>query len=63
MALPIYGYFINKVYDDPELKISTGNFPKPEDGINVETDCQTYFEMNRRIDFGFDENDEDGLFD
>jgi penicillin-binding protein 1A len=29
MALPIYGYYMNKVYDDPQLKISTGDFAAP----------------------------------
>ncbi|MFM7770147.1 MAG: hypothetical protein ACKO8Q_06265, partial [Bacteroidota bacterium] len=28
-GLPIFGYFMNKVYKDPKLKISTGDFEKP----------------------------------
>ncbi len=29
-ALPIYGYFMNKVYKDPKIGISTTDFVKPE---------------------------------
>jgi penicillin-binding protein 1A len=30
MALPIYGYFMNGVYADPSIEISTGDFEVPE---------------------------------
>jgi penicillin-binding protein 1A len=29
MALPIYGYFMKKVYDDPKIALSTADFEKP----------------------------------
>ncbi len=29
MALPIYGYYMNKVYADPTIEISTGDFERP----------------------------------
>jgi hypothetical protein len=30
MALPIYGYYMNGVYADPSIEISTGDFEVPE---------------------------------
>ena len=41
MALPIYGYFMNKVYADPTIDISTGDFPVPEGPLGVELDCRS----------------------
>jgi len=37
MALPVYGYFMNKVYADPTIGISTGDFARPTgiDGLNL----------------------------
>ncbi len=40
MALPIYGYFMNKVYADPALDISKGDFPEPQGDLGVELDCR-----------------------
>ncbi len=31
VAMPIYGYFMNKVYKDPKIAISTTDFVKPKD--------------------------------
>ena len=39
-ALPIYGYFMNKVYADPSIEISTGDFERPEGDLGVEIDCR-----------------------
>jgi penicillin-binding protein 1A len=41
-ALPIYAYFMQQVYADSTLKISTDEFPKPEDKLPVEIDCSKY---------------------
>ena len=38
MALPIFAYFMQKVYADPSLRITDYEFQKP-DGVKVETDC------------------------
>jgi penicillin-binding protein 1A len=38
MALPIFGYFMQKVYNDKTLGIPTYDFVKPAD-VHVETDC------------------------
>lgn len=40
MALPIYGYYMNKVYANPRIEISTGDFEKPADDLGVEIDCR-----------------------
>lgn len=39
-ALPIYGYYMNKVYADPSIEISTGDFERPEGDLGVELDCR-----------------------
>jgi penicillin-binding protein 1A len=40
MALPIFGYFMNKVYTDPSIDISKGDFHKPDGDLGVEIDCR-----------------------
>ncbi|HRH69084.1 MAG TPA: transglycosylase domain-containing protein [Flavobacteriales bacterium] len=40
MALPIYGYYMNKVYANPKLEIGTGDFERPEGDLGVETNCR-----------------------
>jgi penicillin-binding protein 1A len=39
MALPIYGYYMNKVYANPRIEISTGDFERPVGDLGVEIDC------------------------
>ena len=39
MALPIWGYYMNKVYDDPQLKISTQDFEMPAQYDNSIFNC------------------------
>jgi penicillin-binding protein 1A len=39
MALPIWGYYMNKVYDDPKLKISTKDFEAPAQYDNSIFNC------------------------
>ena len=41
-ALPIWGYFMQKVHADPTLKISSGDFEKPEQPLSIELDCAKY---------------------
>lgn len=45
-ALPIWGYYMQKVHNDPKLKISDGDFEKPEKPLNIELDCTTFNEGN-----------------
>ncbi|HRH37094.1 MAG TPA: transglycosylase domain-containing protein, partial [Flavobacteriales bacterium] len=39
-ALPIYGYYMNRVYADATIDISTGDFERPEGDLGVEIDCR-----------------------
>jgi len=39
-ALPIWGYFMKKCYEDPDLQISKDEFQRP-DGFNINVDCWT----------------------
>jgi len=42
-ALPIWGYFFQKVYADKSLKINkTATFPYPENEMTIEMDCANY---------------------
>jgi penicillin-binding protein 1A len=41
-ALPIWGLFMRKVFDDPKLNYSQGEFAKPQKPLNVELDCSKY---------------------
>lgn len=40
MALPIYGYFMNKVYADATIDISTGDFEPPSEELGLKLDCR-----------------------
>ncbi len=41
MALPIWGSYMKKIYNDPELDVSKGDFEKPEN-LSIEVDCDNY---------------------
>ncbi|MAY84258.1 MAG: penicillin-binding protein [Flavobacteriales bacterium] len=45
-GLPIFGYYMNKVYADSSLKISTEDFEKPEQPLSIELDCEVYREQD-----------------
>ncbi|HRY99594.1 MAG TPA: hypothetical protein P5550_11115, partial [Bacteroidales bacterium] len=40
MALPIWAMFMKKVYADPSLKLSQGDFEKPASGYTVDMNCE-----------------------
>lgn len=42
MALPIWGKYMQKVYADPSIQISKGEFERPENPIEVELDCNKF---------------------
>ena len=44
MALPIWALYMKKVYADPTLHISQGDFPKPLSNVALEFDCDKYEE-------------------
>jgi penicillin-binding protein 1A len=43
MALPMYGLFMQKVYKDKSIGISTGPFPRPATPLSIEIDCSRYY--------------------
>jgi penicillin-binding protein 1A len=45
MALPIWGIYMKKVYADPSLEISSGDFPRPE-RLTIEVNCNNYGRNN-----------------
>ena len=44
-ALPIFGYFMERVLKDPSLVQYRGKFPKPKEDITVPYECQTTYIM------------------
>lgn len=46
MGLPIWGYYMQKVFADPKLKYTQGDFEKPEFPLKVELDCNIYQQQN-----------------
>jgi penicillin-binding protein 1A len=45
-ALPIFGYYMNKVYADSSLDISTDDFERPSQPLTIEIDCEVYKQEN-----------------
>jgi penicillin-binding protein 1A len=41
-ALPIFALFMKRVYADPTLKYSKGDFAPPKNGVEITMDCNTY---------------------
>ncbi len=53
MALPIWGKFFRKVYDDKHLKISQADFPSPKNlDPKIEMDCRKYDDLQSDPDSG-----------
>jgi len=48
MALPIWALYMKRIYADPKLDISTGDFEAPSNPLSVETDCAKYEEKQKR---------------
>ncbi len=44
MALPIWGLFMQKVYNDPKIKFYKGPFDPPSQNVNVEMNCEKFAE-------------------
>ena len=42
MALPIWALYMQKVYDDPSLNFTKGDFEKPLKELSLELDCDKY---------------------
>lgn len=56
MALPIWAIYMKKLYDDPSLGISIGDFEKPLKDVLIEFDCEEY---DRQKNNGLGEFEED----
>ena len=41
-ALPIWGYYMQKVHEDPTIKISSGDFERPQTPLSIQLDCNQY---------------------
>lgn len=50
MALPIWGYFMNKIYEDSTLNVSQGDFSKPNSIIKNPINCIEYNTDNSNIE-------------
>ncbi len=55
-GLPIWGYYMHKVHDDPKLKYSQDDFEKPVNKLNIELDCKKYKEMQNLTNPNFNED-------
>ncbi len=51
MALPIWGYYMNKVYADSTLNISQGDFDKPTGQLDIQLDCNQYRQGQDDVDW------------
>jgi penicillin-binding protein 1A len=56
MALPIWALYMQRVYDDPELNISKGDFEKPSKPLSVEIDCEKFDAQQRKEEFEMDDD-------
>lgn len=57
-ALPIWAYFMKKVYSDKSINLSQADFERPEGKLSIELDCSRYLLNNpeaiqNQSDFGF----------
>lgn len=59
MALPIWAKYMQKVYADRTIKISKGEFEKPEKKIDIEMDCSKY---NKELESGIENFNTDNGF-
>ena len=53
-ALPVFAYYMKKVYQDKSLNISQGDFEKPQKPLSIELDCDRY---EKQSFSGFSEDD------
>ncbi len=58
MALPMWCYYMKKVYADSTLKISQGDFTPPPTIIGDPLDCNQYKEFDPKMDVWDEKNQE-----
>lgn len=61
-ALPVWGYFMNKIYADKSIKISTGDFQRPYP-LNINLDCSQAYDILQEGEEVQEGIPEDGDFD
>ncbi|TAL60661.1 MAG: penicillin-binding protein [Bacteroidetes bacterium] len=57
MALPVFAYYMQKVYADKKINLYEGDFEKPAKKITVEMDCDKY---DKETEAGSGEGDDGG---
>lgn len=57
MALPIWGLYMNRIYADPKLKISRGDFEPPAKPLSVEINCEEYEKKQKGQEHKYDKDD------
>ncbi len=57
MALPIFAYYMQKVYADKKINLYQGDFEKPQGKISVELDCEKY---NKALEQGGGQENDKG---
>lgn len=58
MALPIWALYMKKVYSDPSLGISQGDFDQPLRDVMIEFDCEKYDREHQNSSMDLQEEDE-----
>ena len=49
MALPIWALYMKKVYADPTLHVSQGDFTKPVANVDLDFDCDKIEEEQKAV--------------
>lgn len=57
MALPIWALYMRRVYADEKLKLSTGDFERPNSPLSIETNCAKYEEAQKKSDNRYETKD------
>ncbi|MBP3763369.1 MAG: penicillin-binding protein [Bacteroidales bacterium] len=52
MALPIFGHYMKRIYEDPSIKFYRGDFERPS--VPVEMDCSNFQQEVEKEDFEWD---------
>jgi penicillin-binding protein 1A len=53
-AMPIWALYMQKVYADPDIKISKGDFEAPREPLSVELNCDKYVQPGSGNNFDKD---------
>lgn len=54
MALPVWGYYMNKVYEDSTLNVSTEDFEAPDNHVDIFNNCRSQEDVTPIDPNGFD---------